>query len=208
MRQHGKGRSSSFATASRDRGRTTEGDLRIRNGTIAEIGRNLPVAAGAREIDAKGLLVIPGGIDPHTHLFSNTKGADDYTSASRAALAGGITTIGNFISPVPGEGLSATLEKEAALVQKQAIADVILHMRSSAIGRGSPTNAPLPTPADLEVLADGGHTFKLYLQRPGVRPKYRRLSESAPRGGRGRSPHHGSLRGLRHQHYDEGQDDG
>ena len=143
----------------------TEGDLRIRNGTIAEIGRNLPAAAGAREIDAKGLLVIPGGIDPHTHLFSNTKGADDYTSASRAALAGGITTIGNFISPVAGEGLIATLEKETALIQKQAIADVILHMRSSAIGPGSPTNAPLPTPADLAVLADRGHTLKFYLNR-------------------------------------------
>src|SRR6202142_2211563 len=46
----------------------TEGDLRIRNGTIAEIGPNLTAAAGARVIDAKGMLVLPGGIDPHVHL--------------------------------------------------------------------------------------------------------------------------------------------
>ena len=46
----------------------TEGDLRNRNGTIAEIGPNLTAAAGARVIEAKGMLVLPGGIDPHVHL--------------------------------------------------------------------------------------------------------------------------------------------
>ena len=46
----------------------TEGDLRIRNGTIAEIGPNLTAAAGARVIEAKGMLVLPGGVDPHVHL--------------------------------------------------------------------------------------------------------------------------------------------
>jgi dihydroorotase-like cyclic amidohydrolase len=46
----------------------TEGDMRIRNGTIAEIGSNLTAAAGARVIEAKGMLVLPGGIDPHVHL--------------------------------------------------------------------------------------------------------------------------------------------
>src|SRR5438093_9198766 len=45
-----------------------ETDVRIRNGTIAELGRNLAPAAGAREIDARGMLVLPGGVDPHSHL--------------------------------------------------------------------------------------------------------------------------------------------
>jgi len=80
-----------------------DADLRIRNGVIAEIGRNLTAAAGTQVIDAKGMLVLPGGIDPHVHLTpmrtaATLKGADDYTSASRAALAGGKTTIGNFIT--------------------------------------------------------------------------------------------------------------
>ena len=44
-------------------------DVRIRNGTIAEIGRNLAPAAGARQIDARGMLVLPGGVDPHSHLL-------------------------------------------------------------------------------------------------------------------------------------------
>src|SRR6202158_2761478 len=60
----------------------TEGDLRIRNGTIAEIGPNLTAAAGARVIEAKGVLVLPGGLDPHGHLHPTRtatplQGADD-----------------------------------------------------------------------------------------------------------------------------------
>ena len=83
-------------------GRTT-GDVRVRNGTIAEIGPDLTAADGARVIDATGKMVLPGGIDPHVHLrpvrtAATPEGADDYTSASRAAFAGGVTTIGNFIS--------------------------------------------------------------------------------------------------------------
>ena len=103
--------------------RRTEGDLRIRDGTIAEIGRNLVAGPGAREIDATGLLVLPGGIDPHTHLGGN----DDYTSGSAAALAGGVTTISNQVPARPGEDLTAVVERAAELVRAQAIADIFIH---------------------------------------------------------------------------------
>src|SRR6266705_2790092 len=91
----------------------TDADLRIRNGVIAEIGRNLTAAAGAQVIDAKGMLVLPGGIDPHVHLTpmrtaATLKGADDYTSASRAALAGGKTTISNFVTQEANADLRTT----------------------------------------------------------------------------------------------------
>jgi dihydropyrimidinase len=147
-----------------DTGRV-EGDLRIRNGTITEIGRNLTGASGTQEVDAQGKIVLPGGIDPHTHLLEapDRKGDDDYTSASRAALAGGITTIGNFIHQVAGEDLSITLEKAAAVVAAQAIADVILHVRAHTLG---PIKAPLPTDADLRMMADRGFSLKFYLIRP------------------------------------------
>ena len=49
---------------------------------------------GARAVDATGLLVMPGGVDPHVHLGGSTR--DDYRTGSPAALAGGITTISNF----------------------------------------------------------------------------------------------------------------
>src|SRR6058998_3523416 len=99
----------------------TDADLRIRNGTIAEIGRNLAAAAGARVIDAKGMLVLPGGVDPHVHLTptptaTTMKGADDYTTGSRTALAGGKTTIGNFINQSATDDLKTTLTGATELV--------------------------------------------------------------------------------------------
>src|SRR5262249_8715832 len=110
-----------------------QADVRIRNGIITEIGANLTAAAGEREIDAKGKLVLPGGIDPQLHLINGPgigehDGADDYTSGSASALAGGTTTIGNMITPNPKEELPAAFERAAAVAKKQAIADVILHM--------------------------------------------------------------------------------
>jgi dihydropyrimidinase len=142
----------------------TQGDLRIRNSTIAEIGPNLVPRPGAQVIDASGKLVLPGGIDPHVHLTpvrtaTTPKGADDYTSASLSALAGGKTTIGNFITQVPGESLTTTLTQAAEVVKKQAIADVILHYTVN-----DPTNF---TPADIAVLRDRGFTLKIFMLRPG-----------------------------------------
>ena len=119
---------------------TSEGrfaaDVRVRDGTIVEIGTGLAAGSGARAIDAAGLLVMPGGVDPHVHLGGSTR--DDYRTGSQAALAGGITTISNFAwntnssgywRPGAAEGrtLAQAIEREAALIREQAIADVILH---------------------------------------------------------------------------------
>ncbi len=97
---------------------TSEGryaaDVRVRGATIVEIGQGLSAAAGAEEIDADGLLLIPGGVDPHVHLGGSR--VDDYTSGSAAALAGGITTISNLASPGPDETLAARVEGEGELV--------------------------------------------------------------------------------------------
>ena len=140
-----------------------DADLRIRNGVIAEIGRNLTAAAGAQVIDAKGMLVLPGGIDPHVHLTpmrtaTTLKGADDYTSASRAALAGGKTTISNFVTLAVNTDLRPLLAEAADLVKKQAIADVILHVT---------VNDPNQlTPADVAMLYDRGFTLKIFMVRP------------------------------------------
>src|SRR5438034_3993108 len=69
-----------------------ETDVRIRNGTIAEIGRNLAPAAGTREIDARGMLVLPGGVDPHSRLGGETPAylppvvlVEDYVSGYASA---------------------------------------------------------------------------------------------------------------------------
>lgn len=57
------------------------GDVYIENGKIAEVGLNLPIPAGVRVIDATDKLVMPGGIDTHTHMelaFMGTKAVDDF----------------------------------------------------------------------------------------------------------------------------------
>ena len=81
-----------------------QADVRIRSEKIVEIGPKLVAAPGARAIDASGMLLLPGIVDTHTHLNlepivpPNPKGnADDLTSGSAAALAGGITTVSDFI---------------------------------------------------------------------------------------------------------------
>lgn len=85
------------------------GDIGIREGRIAVIGRDLP--RGAREIDAAGRLVTPGGVDAHCHIdeppYLHARLADDFRSASRSAACGGTTTFVPFINQLKGETLAA-----------------------------------------------------------------------------------------------------
>jgi dihydropyrimidinase len=107
--------------------------------------------------------VLPGGIDPHVHMTlarnANTgAGADDFTSASRAALAGGLTTIGTFIDQNPERSAAASLDSAIALVGRQAIADALLHY---TVG-----DATRMTPADVAALRDKQATLKIFMVRP------------------------------------------
>jgi dihydropyrimidinase len=64
-------------------------DVYIENGKIADIGRNLKVPAGAQIIDATNMLVMPGGIDTHTHMelaFMGTKAVDDFYIGTKVSL--------------------------------------------------------------------------------------------------------------------------
>ncbi len=84
---------------------TYKADVRIENGVITEIGPDLK---GGAERDATGCYVMPGGIDPHTHLempFMGTYSADDFESGTRAGLAGGTTMVVDFVLPGQGQGL-------------------------------------------------------------------------------------------------------
>jgi dihydropyrimidinase len=84
---------------------TYTADLQINDGIITAIGPNL---RGGTELDATGCYIMPGGIDPHTHLempFMGTYSADDFESGTRAALSGGTTMVVDFILPGQGQGL-------------------------------------------------------------------------------------------------------
>ena len=100
-------------------------DVRIVDGTISEVAPGLVPGAGARVVDAAGKLVLPGGIDPHTHLQPSF--VDDFASGSRAALMGGVTTVGTFAYMREGESCVAAVDRLDEQVRTDAIADVILH---------------------------------------------------------------------------------
>ena len=78
---------------------TYPADVLIDGGVIVQIGQNLK---GDKVLDAGGCYVMPGGIDPHTHLempFMGTTAFEDFSSGTRAALAGGTTMIVDFVLP-------------------------------------------------------------------------------------------------------------
>ncbi|MFF0951002.1 dihydropyrimidinase [Rhizobium leguminosarum] len=88
---------------------TYKADVKIDGGKIIEIGPNL---SGDETLDATGCYVMPGGIDPHTHLempFMGTYSSDDFESGTRAALSGGTTMVVDFALPAPGQSLLEAL---------------------------------------------------------------------------------------------------
>ncbi|OAY57936.1 dihydropyrimidinase [Manihot esculenta] len=93
-------------------------DVYVEDGIIVAVKPNLKVADDVKVLDATGKFVMPGGIDPHTHLaisFMNTEAIDDFFSGQAAALAGGTTMHIDFVMPVNGNltaGLQA-YEKKA-----------------------------------------------------------------------------------------------
>jgi dihydropyrimidinase len=141
-----------------------QADVRIRGEKIVEIGPKLVAAPGAREIDAFGMLLLPGIVDTHTHLNlepivpPNPKGnADDLTSGSAAALAGGITTVSDFIRIENNEDPNAYADRVIGAIQKYSIADMFIHVSINPVSApaGSPPD-PLTQQKTFDVLAARG----------------------------------------------------
>ena len=90
--------------------RTYKADVKIEDGIITEIGQNL---SGDETLDATDCYIMPGGIDPHTHLempFMGTYSSDDFESGTRAALSGGTTMVVDFALPAPGQSLLEAIQ--------------------------------------------------------------------------------------------------
>ena len=147
-------------------GRREIADVGVRDGRIAGIGGTL---SGSEEIGADGLLVLPGGIDAHVHLvYAALAGelgqrepvwVDDFWTGSLAAIAGGITTVGNMTFALPGETMTEAIAREMAGASAEAAVDWFLHPVLTGLGDG--------TPAEIAGLAAGGHTsVKVFLSDP------------------------------------------
>ncbi len=105
-------------------------DIFIDGEIIKAIGKNLNIPA-TQEIDASGMLIFPGGIDPHVHLdmpFMGTYSSDNYETGTRAALHGGTTTVIDFILQTQGKSLRSALNEWRSRAEGNAVGDYSFHM--------------------------------------------------------------------------------
>ena len=105
-------------------------DVLVDGETIVAIGSAIDAPAGADVIDAGGCYVMPGGIDPHTHLelaFMGSVSSDDFEWGTKAALAGGTTMVVDFCIPDPGQSMLAACQDWRRKSEKAA-SDYGFHM--------------------------------------------------------------------------------
>jgi dihydropyrimidinase len=141
-----------------------DADIYIDKGVITLIGHGLNLPADTI-IDASGKLVMPGGIDVHTHLdmpFGGTQSADDFESGTIAAAHGGTTTLIDFAIQDFGQGLYPAFDAWTARAEGKAAIDYGFHM----IVRELSDQAA----QDMDRMArhDGITSFKLFMAYPGV----------------------------------------
>src|ERR1700741_3269966 len=139
-------------------------DVAISNGKIAAIGANLPAENTSKILDASGKLVMPGGIDVHTHLdmpFGGTTSADDFETGTRAAAFGGTTTLIDFAIQYRGQKLRQAFETWMSKAANKAVCDYAFHCILTDVSGGQ-----LAEMNDL--VREGVTSFKLFMAYPGV----------------------------------------
>jgi dihydropyrimidinase len=112
------------------------GDLLITGERIASVGSALPGDGAGRVIDASGCMVLPGVIDPHTHIQLDTgiyKTPDDWEVGTRTAACGGVTTVIDFATQFPGQDVRQALAARQAEIGGLAQIDYGLHMMLTAL---------------------------------------------------------------------------
>ncbi len=114
-------------------------DIAVKDGKIACIGTGLDMKAD-QVVDAKGMLVLPGGIDVHTHLampFGGTVSADSYLAGTRAAACGGVTTVFDYPIQRKGRGIVETVKERMAMCDPEACVDYAFHCCITDLNEGA-----------------------------------------------------------------------
>ncbi len=157
-------------------------DVGVAEGRIVAVARDLPPAQ--EDVDASGLLVMPGGVDAHCHVdepeYMGARLADDFASATRAAACGGTTTIMPFANQLPGLSLRQAVEDYHGRARGKALIDYAFHLIVSDVS-GPLIGQELPA-----LIADGYRSFKVFMTYPGYMLDDRQILEvmdAARRGG-------------------------
>jgi dihydropyrimidinase len=143
---------------------TVNADLLIEGAAIKEIRAGIPASSADTVVDARGLLLLPGGIDAHTHLdmpFGGSQSADDFLTGTRAAAIGGTTTIVDFAIQARGTKMRDALDTWWKKAEGKACIDYGLHMIVTDLG-----DAGLEDMDDL--VREGVASFKLFMAYPNV----------------------------------------
>jgi dihydropyrimidinase len=140
---------------------TSVADVLVTGPSIAGVGRGF--ATGDLEVlDARGLLVIPGGIDSHVHLEARTQGqrtADDFFTGTRAAAFGGTTTIIDFCYQEIGRPLIDGVAARRSAADGRAVIDYAFHLVVKKLDDSTVSELD-------EVVASGVTSFKAYMAYP------------------------------------------
>jgi dihydropyrimidinase len=131
-------------------------DVLVLDGKVAEVRAG--IAGDGDVVDATGLIVLPGVVDPHTHLLLDTgtaRTADDFESGSLSAAAGGVTTFLDFAPQQPGQRFAQALQSRLDLIDGRSYIDYAIHLNIAHLPEG--------WERDLAGLVDAGVTSaKIY----------------------------------------------
>ena len=144
--------------------KTFAADVLIESGTIKEVRPGIPAEPGHDVLDAAGMLLLPGGIDAHTHLdmpFGGTTSSDDFETGTLAAAIGGTTTIVDFAIQARGTRMRDALDTWWKKAESKACIDYGLHMIVTDLG-----DAGLEDMDDM--VREGVASFKLFMAYPNV----------------------------------------
>jgi dihydropyrimidinase len=137
-------------------------DVLVDGERVVSIGADLPGPAD-RVIDATARLLLPGGVDVHTHLdlpFGDTRTSDDFASGTMAAACGGTTTVVDYATQARGGSLREALDTWTARAAGRAAVDYGFHMCIADLGGGAE--------AEMEAMvSEGVPSFKLFMAYPG-----------------------------------------
>src|SRR5258706_4039906 len=139
-------------------------DILVEGEKIRAIGPGLPPQNADRVIEASGMLLLPGGIDAHTHLdmpFGGTTSSDDFETGTRAAAFGGTTTLIDFAIQAKGTRMRDALDTWWKKADGRAVIDYGLHMIVTDLRECGLDDMD-------SMVADGVASFKLFMAYPGV----------------------------------------